>query len=97
MKQPLRTSSEAALRRTIHIRLARSPLRLRMLPRLLSTVRPVSLVVRSAVVSSPFPHLSVRSMSTSGNESVWAEKMPKPAEEMSTFLAVLPDLPDSKR
>ncbi|GAA5872456.1 hypothetical protein JCM16303_004526 [Sporobolomyces ruberrimus] len=36
-------------------------------------------------------------MSTSGNESVWAEKMPKPAEEMSTFLAVLPDLPDSKR
>jgi hypothetical protein len=31
------------------------------------------------------------------SQSAWGEKMPKPAEEMSTFLCLLPGLPDSKR
>ncbi|GAA5996215.1 hypothetical protein JCM5350_004103 [Sporobolomyces pararoseus] len=35
--------------------------------------------------------------SSTQNQSVWSEKMPKAAEEMPTFLCVIPDLPDSKR
>ncbi|GAA5836007.1 hypothetical protein JCM3766R1_005126 [Sporobolomyces carnicolor] len=34
---------------------------------------------------------------TTNNASVWADKLPKPLEEMPTFLCVIPDLADSKR
>ncbi|GAA5844166.1 hypothetical protein JCM5353_005888, partial [Sporobolomyces roseus] len=70
-----------------------------MLSHLAPTLRPALAVSRSPVPSRLVPHFTPRlrlfSMSST-TQHAWGEKMPRQAEEMSTFLCVCPDLPDSK-